>query len=37
MAGKTGGDGESTGHYSGRRIVELKRKTADELTEDDHD
>ncbi|MDT0682905.1 DUF3140 domain-containing protein [Roseicyclus sp. F158] len=30
-------DGESTGHYSGRRIVEIKRKTVDELTEDDHD
>ncbi|PYE85800.1 DUF3140 domain-containing protein [Pseudoroseicyclus aestuarii] len=35
--GDTGGDGESTGHKSGRRIVELKRKTVDELTEDDHD
>jgi hypothetical protein len=30
-------DGESTGHKSGRRIVEIKRKTVDELTEDDHD
>ncbi len=29
--------GESTGHKSGRRIVEIKRKTVDELTEDDHD
>ena len=35
--GDTGGDGESTGHYSGRRIVEIKRKTVDELTDDDHD
>ncbi len=30
-------DGESTGHASGRRIVEIKRKTVDELTESDHD
>ena len=29
--------GESTGHESGRRIVEIKRKTVDDLTEDDHD
>jgi hypothetical protein len=29
--------GESTGHASGRRIVALKRKTVDELTDDDHE
>ena len=29
--------GESTGHKSGRRIVEIKRKNVDELTADDHD
>jgi hypothetical protein len=34
--GDTGGDGESTGHRSGRRIAELKRKHVDELTGDDH-
>jgi hypothetical protein len=27
---------ESTGHKSGRRIVEIKRKTVDELTDDDY-
>jgi hypothetical protein len=34
--GDTGGDGESTGHASGRRIVELRRTKADGLTDDDH-
>lgn len=29
--------GESTGHQSGRRIVEMKRKTKDELTASDLD
>ena len=29
--------GESTGHKSGRRIVTIKRKTKDELTQDDLD
>ena len=29
--------GESTGHRSGRRIVEIKRKTKDELSEADLD
>jgi hypothetical protein len=29
--------GDSTGHASGRRIVALKRKTVDELTDDDHE
>lgn len=31
------GDGESVGHASGRRIVEIKRKTRDELTDSDYD
>lgn len=30
-------DGESTGHAMGRRIVRMKRKTVDELSEDDHE
>jgi hypothetical protein len=29
------GDGESVGHASGRRIVEIKRKHKDELDDDD--
>ena len=29
--------GESTGHASGRRIVEIKRKNVDDLTADDYD
>lgn len=29
-------DGESTGHASGRRIVEITRKNVDELTDDDY-
>ncbi|MGY1609013.1 MULTISPECIES: DUF3140 domain-containing protein [unclassified Geodermatophilus] len=33
---KSGGSGESTGHASGRRIVELLRKKKGDLTEDDH-
>lgn len=33
--GDTGGDGESTGHQSGRRIVEIQRTKKDDLTEDD--
>ncbi|MGY1801755.1 DUF3140 domain-containing protein [Blastococcus sp. SYSU D00922] len=32
---KTGGSGESTGHESGRRIVELLRTKKDDLTDDD--
>lgn len=32
---KTGGSGESTGHESGRRIVELLQTTAGDLTDDD--
>ena len=33
--GDTGGDGESTGHASGRRIVEILRSTKTDLTADD--
>ena len=33
--GKKDGDGESTGHASGRRIVELLRTKKDDLTDDD--
>jgi len=32
---KNGGSGESTGHESGRRIVELLRTKKDDLTDDD--
>jgi hypothetical protein len=32
---QSGGSGESTGHESGRRIVELLRTKRDDLTEDD--
>ncbi len=32
---KSGGTGESTGHESGRRIVELLRKKKDDLSDDD--
>lgn len=35
--GDSGGDGESTGHASGRRIVKLKRAAVDDLTDDDHE
>ena len=34
--GDTDGDGESTGHASGRRIVDIERTNVDELTDDDH-
>ena len=34
--GQKDGDGESTGHASGRRIVELLRTEEDDLTDDDH-
>lgn len=35
--GDTGGDGaESTGHASGRRIVEIKRTLKDDLTDDQY-
>ena len=33
--GDTGGDGESTGHQMGRRIVEIQRAKKDDLTDDD--
>src|SRR3712207_3242937 len=33
---KSGGSGESTGHESGRRIVELLRAKQDDLTDDDY-
>ena len=34
--GDSDGDGESTGHASGRRILAIKRSTVDDLTDDDH-
>ncbi len=33
--GDTGGDGESTGHASGRRIVQILRASKTDLTADD--
>ncbi|PWN03432.1 DNA-binding protein [Nocardioides silvaticus] len=33
--GDTGGEGESTGHKSGRRIVEILRTKKDDLTDAD--
>ncbi|MGR3590889.1 MAG: DUF3140 domain-containing protein [Limimaricola soesokkakensis] len=35
--GDTGGDGESTGHKSGKRIVEIKRTNKADLSEDQWD
>ena len=35
--GADSGDGESTGHKSGKKIIEIKRENVDELTEDDYD
>lgn len=35
--GQDAGDGESIGHKSGRRIVEIKRKTVDEYTDADYE
>lgn len=35
--GDTDGNKESTGHKSGKRIVKIKRKNKDELTDDDYD
>ena len=32
----SGSDKESTGHKSGKRIIEIKRKNKDELTEEDY-
>ncbi len=34
---KSSGGGESTGHASGRRIVEIKRKKKGDLTEEDEE
>ena len=34
---KSGGSGESTGHESGRRIVELLHTKVADLTDDDHE
>jgi hypothetical protein len=34
--GQKSGDGESTGHESGRRIVEILRTKKSDLTDDDH-
>lgn len=35
--GSDSGDGESKGHKSGRRIVKIKDKNKDDLTDDDYD
>ena len=35
--GADSGDGESTGHKSGERIVEIKRTNKDDLSDDDWD
>lgn len=35
--GRDAGDGESKGHKSGKRIVEIKRTKKDDLSEDDYD
>jgi hypothetical protein len=35
--GQDSGDGESKGHKSGERIVEIKRKNKDDITDDDWD
>ena len=35
--GDTGGEGESTGHKSGRRIVEIKRARKADLTDQDYE
>ena len=35
--GQDSGDGESKGHESGRRIVEILRKKKDDVTDDDVD
>ena len=36
-AGDHGDGGESTGHESGRRIVDIKRTKVDDLSDDDHE
>jgi hypothetical protein len=35
--GQADGGGESVGHASGRRIVEIKRTKVDDLTDDEHE
>ena len=35
--GQDSGDGESKGHKSGRRIVEIKRTNKDDLSDDDYE
>jgi hypothetical protein len=35
--GADSGDGESKGHKSGKRIIEIKRKNKDDLSDDDWD
>ena len=35
--GQDSGDGESLGHKSGKRIIEIKRTNKDDLTDDDYD
>ena len=35
--GQDTGDGESKGHKSGKRIVEIKRTKKDDLSDDDYD
>ncbi|MCP1169099.1 DUF3140 domain-containing protein [Limimaricola litoreus] len=37
QVGDTGGDGESTGHKSGKRIVEIKRTNKGDLSDDQWD
>ncbi|QLG44987.1 DUF3140 domain-containing protein [Costertonia aggregata] len=34
--GQDSGDGEAIGHKSGKRIIEIKKKNKDELTNDDY-
>lgn len=35
--GQDSGDGEAIGHKSGRRIIDIKNKNKDELTQEDYD
>ena len=35
--GQNSGDGESIGHKSGKKIIKIKRKKKDELTDNDYD
>jgi hypothetical protein len=35
--GQDSGDGESIGHKSGQRIIEIKNKKVEELTEEDYE